>query len=62
MLWKCGEPYQFPLPEPIGDPWQTVLTPLMEKDKARCEAWKEEVQNLLIFVCDPSSQSFSTEI
>jgi hypothetical protein len=27
-----------------------VLEPLLAKDKAQCDAWKDEVQNLLIFV------------
>ncbi|KDR77970.1 hypothetical protein GALMADRAFT_17717, partial [Galerina marginata CBS 339.88] len=37
-----------PIPD-IGDPWENLLEPLLERDKARCDAWKEEVQNLLIF-------------
>ncbi|KAF8184209.1 hypothetical protein BJ912DRAFT_927908 [Pholiota molesta] len=47
--WQCGEPYQYPLPAPEGDPWQILLAPILERDKAQCEAWKDEVQNLLIF-------------
>ncbi|KDR83160.1 hypothetical protein GALMADRAFT_26591, partial [Galerina marginata CBS 339.88] len=31
------------------DPWSILLEPLMKKDEAQCNAWKEEVQNLLIF-------------
>ncbi|KDR66586.1 hypothetical protein GALMADRAFT_26637, partial [Galerina marginata CBS 339.88] len=31
------------------DPWSVLLKPRMEEDKIRCEAWKEEVNNLLIF-------------
>jgi len=32
------------------DPFILLLETLKEKDKARCDAWKDEVQNLLIFV------------
>lgn len=51
-MWKCGEPYIYPIPAVEGDPWKILLAPLMEKDKAQCDAWKDEVQNLLIFVRD----------
>ncbi|KDR70460.1 hypothetical protein GALMADRAFT_76084, partial [Galerina marginata CBS 339.88] len=47
-MWECGDPYQYPIPEK-GDHWENVLEPLMESDKAQCEIWKDEVQNLLIF-------------
>ncbi|CAA7263277.1 unnamed protein product [Cyclocybe aegerita] len=48
--WKCNEkPYKCPLASEEKDPWTTLLAPLLEKDAARCHAWKEEVQNLLIF-------------
>lgn len=53
-LWRCGHPqnseHKYPIPEPTGDPWENLLTPLLQKDKAQCDAWKDEVQNLLIFV------------
>ncbi|KAF8898110.1 hypothetical protein CPB84DRAFT_1633457, partial [Gymnopilus junonius] len=29
--------------------WEKLLNPLLEKDRVQCEAWKDEVQNLLIF-------------
>jgi len=32
------------------DPFTLLLETRKEKDKARCDAWKDEVQNLLIFV------------
>jgi len=47
---KCGEPLQNRLPEIDGNPFSLLLETRKERDKARCEAWKEEVQNLLIFV------------
>ncbi|KDR65164.1 hypothetical protein GALMADRAFT_16929, partial [Galerina marginata CBS 339.88] len=31
------------------DPWSILLEPLMKADEAQCNAWKDEVQNLLIF-------------
>ena len=42
--------YSYAPPKPEGDPWNKILAPLMEKDQIKCSAWKEEVQNLLIFV------------
>jgi len=49
-MWRPGDPYQYPIPEPNGDPWEFVLEALLKKDKVQCDAWKDEVQNLLIFV------------
>ncbi|PPQ90704.1 hypothetical protein CVT25_005012 [Psilocybe cyanescens] len=48
-VWELHDPYQFAPPKPDGDTWRVVLEPLIKKDKMRCEAWKDEVQNLLIF-------------
>ncbi|KAF9478481.1 hypothetical protein BDN70DRAFT_789468, partial [Pholiota conissans] len=31
------------------DPWEILLKHELEADKIRCDAWKDEVQNLLIF-------------
>ncbi|KAF8160169.1 hypothetical protein BJ912DRAFT_865990 [Pholiota molesta] len=36
-------------PKPDGDPWEILLKPKLEADTVRCDAWKDEVQNLLIF-------------
>lgn len=53
-VWKCGNPqnseYKFPMAEPSGDHWEKLLASLLKKDKIQCDSWKEEVQNLLIFV------------
>ncbi|KAF8910511.1 hypothetical protein CPB84DRAFT_1222866 [Gymnopilus junonius] len=46
--WQSGDPYQYPIPCD-GDPWQKLLKPLLERDRAQCESWKDEVHNLLIF-------------
>ncbi|KAH9474347.1 hypothetical protein JR316_0012805 [Psilocybe cubensis] len=48
-LWRCGDPYRYPFPESEGDPWNCVLEPYRKNDRIQCEAWKDEVQNLLIF-------------
>ncbi|KAF9475233.1 hypothetical protein BDN70DRAFT_841220, partial [Pholiota conissans] len=42
------DPYEHAL-KPNGDPWAILLKPEMETDKIQCDAWKEEVQTLLIF-------------
>ena len=47
---KPSEPFQNPLPKVDGDPFIPLLETQKAKDKARCDAWKDEVQNLLIFV------------
>jgi len=47
--WECGDPYQYKIPQ-NGDPWENLLARRMESDKVQCETWKDEVQNLLIFV------------
>ncbi|KDR71076.1 hypothetical protein GALMADRAFT_75361, partial [Galerina marginata CBS 339.88] len=36
-------------PKPDGDPWGILLKSRMDEDKIRCQAWKEEVNNILIF-------------
>ncbi|PPQ97606.1 hypothetical protein CVT26_002405 [Gymnopilus dilepis] len=46
--WQCGDPYQYPVTG-TGDPWEKLLAPRLEKDNAQCDAWRDEVQNLLIF-------------
>ncbi|KAF9472404.1 hypothetical protein BDN70DRAFT_844557 [Pholiota conissans] len=48
-MWKCGEEYEYPVPKSEGNPWEVVLEALIKKDKVQCDAWKDEVQNLLIF-------------
>ncbi|PPQ71683.1 hypothetical protein CVT26_007650 [Gymnopilus dilepis] len=48
-MWRCGQEYQYPIPKPDGNPWEVVLESLLKKDQVQCAAWKDEVQNLLIF-------------
>jgi len=47
---KLGDPPKYPLPKLDGDPFVVLLESQVKKDKVRCDAWKDEVQNLLIFV------------
>lgn len=49
-LWRSGQPYQYPVPKPDGDPWEIVLASLMRKDKLQCSAWKEQIQSILVVV------------
>lgn len=37
-------------PKEDGQHWTTVRELWMRKDKEQCESWKDEVQNVLIFV------------
>ncbi|KAF4618840.1 hypothetical protein D9613_009696 [Agrocybe pediades] len=41
--------FKFAPKKPEGDIWEIALEPLMKIERAQCDAWKEEVQNLLIF-------------
>ena len=54
---RLGDPPQYPLPKIDGDPFTLLLEPRIAKEKVRCEAWKDEVQNLLIFVSLASATS-----
>jgi len=44
------EASQYPLPKIDGDPFILLSESQLKKDSGRCEAWKDEVNNLLIFV------------
>ncbi|KAF8179909.1 hypothetical protein BJ912DRAFT_1062706 [Pholiota molesta] len=41
--------FEHAYPKPDGDLWEILLKPELEADTTRCDAWKDEVQNLLIF-------------
>lgn len=61
--WKMDDPFQYAPPKPDGEPWTTLLEPPLKMDKIRCDAWKDEVQNLLIFVsCVPHPLLASAKI
>jgi len=45
-----GDPPKYPLPKIDGDPFVLLLESQLKRDSGRCEAWKDEVNNLLIFV------------
>lgn len=38
------------IPKPDFDPFERLLKPMLEQDAVQCNAWKEEVQNIIIFV------------
>jgi len=47
---KLSEPSEKPHSKIVKDPFILLWETQKEEDKARCDAWKDEVQNLLIFV------------
>ncbi|KAF5329430.1 hypothetical protein D9619_009188 [Psilocybe cf. subviscida] len=47
--WCPRVPLVNRIPKPEGDMYEKLLAPLLERDKMQCDAWKDEVQNLLIF-------------
>ena len=57
-----GDPPQYLLPKIDGDPFVMLLESQTKKEKVRCEAWKDEVQNLLIFVSLASTTSPKADI
>jgi len=59
---RLGDPLQYPLPKIDGNPFTLLLEPRIEKDKVRCEAWKDEVQHLLIFVSLASASYSKADI
>ncbi|TFK44152.1 hypothetical protein BDQ12DRAFT_717331 [Crucibulum laeve] len=46
--WRSGDPFRYPISKD-GDPWKTCYKAVKEYNDAMCTAWKDEVQNLLIF-------------
>ncbi|TFK44141.1 hypothetical protein BDQ12DRAFT_708156 [Crucibulum laeve] len=46
--WRSGDPFRYPIPKD-GNPWETCYKAVKNYDDAMCTAWKDEVQNLLIF-------------
>ncbi|PFH49574.1 hypothetical protein AMATHDRAFT_62892 [Amanita thiersii Skay4041] len=46
--WRCGEPFRYGLPKK-GDPWVHCRSLADKYDKNMCEAWRDEVDKLLIF-------------
>ncbi|KAF5327871.1 hypothetical protein D9619_004599 [Psilocybe cf. subviscida] len=37
------------IPKRDNDPFDVLLKPLLERDSKQCDAWKDEVQNILVF-------------
>ena len=55
MPWDCGEKYHFSLDtektkEQADDPGKFVADSLKTREGIRCDLWKDEINNLLIFV------------
>ncbi|KIM38081.1 hypothetical protein M413DRAFT_30484 [Hebeloma cylindrosporum] len=50
-IWECGSRYKYFPAKLAGDedPWQPLLESLIKKENIRCNSWKDEVQNLLLF-------------
>ncbi|KAF5318432.1 hypothetical protein D9619_010906 [Psilocybe cf. subviscida] len=48
-LPKLSDPLTTHVPKPESDPFEHFLKPMLEKDTVQCNAWKDEVQNILIF-------------
>lgn len=46
------EPFNFPLPSTDGDPWERAGRLVKGHDDNMCDAWVEEIGNILIFVSD----------
>ncbi|KAF9533072.1 hypothetical protein CPB83DRAFT_783508 [Crepidotus variabilis] len=52
--WQCGKPQNMliedhPEAENKTDPWTRILENISRRERLRYDAWKEEVQNLLVF-------------
>lgn len=56
--WELSDDFEEAPKKPESDPWKVLLDPLLEKENIRCNAWKDEVQNLLIFVSPDNGGSF----
>ena len=39
-----------PKEDSTDNDWTTMLQPIQKDDREQCEAWNQEVQNILIFV------------
>lgn len=48
--WRCDQAFQFDIPRLTDDPWEAGYKIAREHDKEMCDAWREGVDKLLIFV------------
>ncbi|KAF5318417.1 hypothetical protein D9619_010929 [Psilocybe cf. subviscida] len=48
LTWKCGEAYQYAIPQPDGDPWEELLTFLMVEERKRCKSLSDDIQLSLV--------------
>ncbi|KAF9049050.1 hypothetical protein BJ165DRAFT_1464190 [Panaeolus papilionaceus] len=49
LFRKAEDPFDFPFPEVEGDPWTKVAQMVTDLDEGMCNAWNEEIQNILLF-------------
>ncbi|KAF9482268.1 hypothetical protein BDN70DRAFT_801943, partial [Pholiota conissans] len=47
--WSLEDDVNYQIPRPKDDPWQICLELFLEEDKAKCQAWNDEVGTLLVF-------------
>ncbi|PFH49469.1 hypothetical protein AMATHDRAFT_63170 [Amanita thiersii Skay4041] len=47
--WRCGEPFRFPLPKNSDDPLGSLYDRMKRYDKNICDAWRDEIEKLLVF-------------
>jgi len=55
MPWTCGEKYHYSLDaeknkKQADDPGTLVVDNLKTRERIRCDLWKDEINNLLVFV------------
>ncbi|PPQ82583.1 hypothetical protein CVT24_005061 [Panaeolus cyanescens] len=46
---KVDDQFTFPFPAAQGDPWENTAKMVKQYDDAMCNAWVDEIQNILIF-------------
>ncbi|PFH47361.1 hypothetical protein AMATHDRAFT_87764 [Amanita thiersii Skay4041] len=47
--WVCGEPLSFPFPTTSDNPLGAIYDRMKKYDKNMCDAWRDEIEKLLIF-------------
>ncbi|KAF5318650.1 hypothetical protein D9619_010931 [Psilocybe cf. subviscida] len=48
LTWKCGQAYQYVIPQPDGDPWEEILAFVMAEDRKRCKSLTDDIQLSLV--------------
>ncbi|TFK36544.1 hypothetical protein BDQ12DRAFT_243838 [Crucibulum laeve] len=62
-VWESGGEFENPIPDPGGEPWEVCYRLVRNYDKKTCDAWRDEVDKLLIFagLFSAAVTSFSIE-